>query len=147
MKKRNYLFVVGIGVALVLVLGISQGHAQRCKGEMAAKSVLVAAVVASQFGDVEVDYLDIDYLNQGGTKDYAGTRSPNTRYIAAATPNKDSSDVDLYVYDGNGRLITKDTKAEPVAAVEHTPAWRGSFTYRVQMYNGNDCFGFMIFNN
>ena len=41
------------------------------------------------------------------------------------------TDLDLYVYDENGNLITSDTDLTDHCIVSFTPRWTGTFTIRV----------------
>jgi hypothetical protein len=43
-----------------------------------------------------------------------------------------AGDIDLYVYDENGRLIVVDQDADPLPIVEWVPRWTGRFTIKVK---------------
>lgn len=58
-------------------------------------------------------------------------------YLAAAVCDQDCSDVDLFLLDENGNVVSEDQdegEEGDFAVVEVTPAWTGQFTLRVRMY-------------
>jgi hypothetical protein len=73
-----------------------------------------------------------------------------TSYLAVGVCDQDCSDIDLYLLDENGNVVAEDQGGEDHAVVEVTPAWTGSFTLRVKMYECSvePChYGVAIFGN
>lgn len=106
---------------------------------------------ATTFADGDEHYLAlIDNLKnsktRGATKNYAthydcvsgnSTDSYTIRFrgneIACVVVSGDGdTDLDLYVYDQNGNLITKDIDYSDDCVVTWTPAWTGSFTIKIK---------------
>lgn len=74
-------------------------------------------------------------LSQGQTWNVPAQLYPGYDYRVIGVCDRDCADLDLVLYDASGAPITQDTSttSQPVLAVQ--PAYAGSYTLQVQMYN------------
>ena len=70
------------------------------------------------------DDLDEDQVLQVDRTLYDGLQ-----YVFVAFGDDDAQDVDLYVYDEDWNLISRDNDSSSTAVVKVTPAWTGESTF------------------
>ncbi|MBE9014220.1 DUF4148 domain-containing protein [Pseudanabaenaceae cyanobacterium LEGE 13415] len=75
----------------------------------------------------------IGRLGRGGETDITLQLDRGVRYAIFGVCDNDCRDIDLALYDDNGRLIASDTKNDDIPIVFVTPAWNARFTIRVNM--------------
>mgnify|MGYP002654655343 CR=1 FL=1 len=74
-------------------------------------------------------------LRRGGSVVIATTLYAGNSYCLAASGCEDAYDVDLAVYDENGRYIGSDTDSTRLAIVRVAPRWTGTYYLKVTMAN------------
>ena len=57
---------------------------------------------------------------------------------ARVVAHADGEDIDMYVYDEGGHLITKDTLPDDTPVCTWTPCWTGSFTIKIKNCEDSD---------
>lgn len=139
MKINKYLRRRGaLAGVMLLVLAVGLGFTSinaYASIAGARNAALAMAFALEAYGYSFVDG-DAGLLPQGGSQVVSVTLYKNNTYVMIAGGCEDAYDVDLVVYDDNGRVVGRDTDNSPVAATrEITPRWTGTFYIKVTMYN------------
>lgn len=102
----------------------------------AADSIAGAALVAVRLtnGGYRVRTDSTNTLREGYYRDYSVTLYRGNHYVIFACGDEDARDIDIYLYDKNGRLIDRDRLVDAQPVVEVSPRWSGRYTIRVKMY-------------
>ncbi len=80
------------------------------------------------------------WMRQGNdwVKLYSIVLEKGTPYRFLAAGDADAQDVDLQVLDSNGKVVAEDTKNDPEAVVDFTPAASQQYQVRVRLYASRD---------
>ena len=89
-----------------------------------------AEAKGAQRGNINGPSRDYSAVNGNSYMDYTASFVANE--LAEILVSGDGvTDLDLYVYDSNGNLITKDTDYSDDCYVRWVPAWTGRYTIRI----------------
>lgn len=80
-------------------------------------------------------YSDINYLSNRNTYSYTMYAYVNTRYKCVADGDNSSSDVDIYVYNDRGKLVSWDESTSSTATVIFDKIFSGNIYVYVKMNN------------
>jgi hypothetical protein len=75
----------------------------------------------------------IDELGSGREDDISITLDRGTSYAIVGVCDEDCNDIDLALYDDNGRLVASDVQKDDIPFIEVEPRWNARFTIRVLM--------------
>jgi hypothetical protein len=89
-----------------------------------------AEAKGAQRGNINGPSRDYDAVNGRSYMDYAASFVANQLAEVLVSGDGDT-DLDLYVYDSNGNLITSDTDYSDDCYVRWIPAWTGRYTIRI----------------
>jgi len=78
---------------------------------------------------------DTDRLLEGQTMTYEFVLVGGVSYVFMACGDDATRDLDIYVYDEDGYLVSQDRERDATPVVEITPRWTGSYRVRVAMYD------------
>lgn len=87
-------------------------------------------------------------LPRSGRQDVTVNLRAGKAYRILGVCDDDCRDLDMALYDENGKLIDKDQKDNDLPAVSVTPRWDGPFTVRTTMAScrtGQCLYGFEVF--
>ena len=79
---------------------------------------------------------DSDRLSPGQSMKYTVTLYAGVTYVLFAAGDASIRDLDIYLYDENGNLISKDTQTDRYPVVTVTPRWTGPFRMYVKNHRG-----------
>lgn len=109
---------------------------------------LTGLAAASTFSDFHTqldDWQDMGYeeayggvngnLRNGQTVDWTYKAYAGERYLNFAVCDEDCGDIDLYLYDQNGRLVAKDTDRDSIPFVAWTVSATQTLKVVVKMEN------------
>lgn len=127
-----------VSLTLLLVLALTLLPVPGPKAEASPTDAELCAALLSgvgALGGYRLRGADTDALREDYYMDYTVTLYRNTDYIILACGDETVRDIDLYIYDDNGNLVSQDraTDAAPVAQI--TPRWTAPFKVRVSMYD------------
>jgi hypothetical protein len=94
----------------------------------AATAVLVPALAPAQ--STAPGASQIEVVRPFATDEYRIV-VPAGQFTRLTVRGQSCTDLDLYVYDENGRLIVSDTDCTSLCIVSWTPRWTGPFFIRV----------------
>lgn len=89
-----------------------------------------AEAKGAQRGNINGPSRDYSAVNGNSYMDYTASFVANELAEILVSGDGDT-DLDLYVYDSNGNLITKDTDYSDDCYVRWVPAWTGRYTIRI----------------
>jgi hypothetical protein len=75
----------------------------------------------------------IDELGSGREDDISITLDRGTSYAIVGVCDEDCNDIDLALYDDNGRLVASDVQKDDIPFIKVEPRWNARFTIRVLM--------------
>jgi hypothetical protein len=93
---------------------------------------------------------DVDTLNEGQTMNYTLTLRSGRNYAILGACDEDCADLDLYLYDGNGDLISNDAETDSYPEVRVSVSRGGEFYLKVTMYgcSSEPCYyGFQVYGD
>lgn len=94
---------------------------------------LVQAARYVGLGGYQYRDADAGTMNPRSREHLTVTLRAGTDYRFVSVCDQDCSDVDLRLYDENGRLIDADVAYDDTPVVGVTPRWTGQFTVEVSM--------------
>lgn len=127
---KSMRFAAGFAM---LVGGASAAVAQDYRGHINTQLDLIK-LVAARDGYRESHDRTIELVNGGQRPSHSITLRSGSDYIIAAVCDQDCNDVDLEVFDENGRSIGSDADSSDIAMVRISPRWTGSFSVRPHLY-------------
>ena len=139
MKNKKYLrsriALAGI-ILLVLAVGLGFTPTHTYASIAGAENAALLYAIAMEANGYRFVGADAGLLPLGGSQLVSVTLYQNNTYVIIAGGCEDAFDVDIVVYDGNGREITRDTTNSAVAVTpEITVRRTGTFYIRVTMFN------------
>jgi hypothetical protein len=102
-----------------------------------ALAVLIPAQAAS-------DDPIIRGIGRGETKSFTVYLEGGITYAIAAIAGDEAMDLDLELYDDNGRFCVEDTASDASAVVTWTPCWSGTFTFEVKNCGAGGLMGIAV---
>lgn len=126
--KAITLFIL----ALCLTFFISPAEATTAQAK--SRAYKIASVLKKKGLKFRNDYWH-GLLKRKGSTTIKTTLKKNTKYVLIGGGCGDAYDVDIILYDENGKEVTRDTKVDAVPIVYVTPKWSGTFYIKVQMAN------------
>ncbi len=136
MNKK--IFIVGFLLVAIFLSGFSS-PCQATQQSALDNAILVIRSISSQFGGLITwrtnanDFKSV-YLRTGESYTYQNYFYKNTSYFIAAVGCDDAKDIDIALFDENGREVDKDISTNNWGMVKVTPRWSGSFIVKVVMY-------------
>jgi hypothetical protein len=125
---------------MVLVLTIGVSKANQYESE---RNLIIAAAIAQQYligqgfgGQLNFFDAQTQWRNPGSTIVMFRSLSPGNRYCFVASGDNNASDVDIYVYDSQGRLVTRDQHTDRNAyALFQVNYYTETFKIVVKLYS------------
>jgi hypothetical protein len=143
--KRNVIFPLILSLAITAAP--STAVAATSDRSYVEGEIFAAALLFLMGGAVPVlDRYDRLYSGYYGT--WTLTLNKGVSYGLLAACDQSCGDIDLELYDENGRLVASDLKSDGYPFVGVTPRWSGEFTLKVTMVTCRDqpcLYGFGLF--
>ena len=96
---------------------------------------LVQKMKAEGYSVSTIQYAD---LYAGSSARYWKTFYSGSKYIIVAFPEESGvNDIDVYLYDDDGSLLTQDTDASPFAVLEYAPYTTRNMKVVIKNYGSN----------
>ena len=86
----------------------------------------------------------IDYLSEGRKDSYSVTLYRGNDYIIAGVGDGGIRDLDVYLYDEEGTLLMKDTKAKNLTALKFHVNSTETYIVKVKAYKGSGYYSLVI---
>jgi hypothetical protein len=77
----------------------------------------------------------IGSLRKSSTANITYSLRSSTAYTFVAACDNDCSDIDVWLYDGQGNEISRDVEPDSMPIVFAQPRYNDTFTLKVKMYN------------
>ncbi|GMV40797.1 MAG: hypothetical protein AMXMBFR64_25130 [Myxococcales bacterium] len=123
-----------LGLVAGLAVGLQPSETFATK-DQARRAALATAISLEAVGFRFRDQFNMGLLRRGQIAKVRLTLSAGTDYALVAAGCGDAYDVDVHLFDENGNLIDRDRDAAPIAVVQVTPKWTGTFYALVTMYD------------
>lgn len=143
-RQRSRIILILLCVA---VLGSSAVALAQFYGQVRVQLDTIEVVV-KDFDFQRTHAYTLDTLRRGQSDSFNVTLQRGWTYAIASVCDEDCDDIDISLYDENGRIIDVDESSTDYPIVKVTPRWTGRFTVRVKMYSchATDCvYGIGIF--
>lgn len=118
-------------LATALMVSVSATAGEITSGQMDAVSLFALADGYTQSGKDK-----FDVLTEDDNDTYTYQLVQGKRYKFVGTCDEDCDDLDLEIYDRNGRLIDADASIDDLPVVDFRAPYTGSYTLKVSL---EDC--------
>jgi len=77
----------------------------------------------------------IGVLDNGESSVFSRTFYQDNEYVLVVTGSKRARDIDVYVFDDDGRLVAQDSDASPISVNTFKADYTGTYYIKVVMYD------------
>ncbi len=132
---RNKLFKMSACAAILSITGLAGADTNRYEEVVQAQILAVSEVVFESFNSADpVEYFDGTVASDGNVS-FDLPVYPDRTYALIGACDQDCGDIDLYVRDGSGYEIDKDTETDDSPVVTFTSQRGETYSARLRMYN------------
>ena len=137
-KKATNYWVLLVLISAFMATSLAPTMSQASNSTSLLKLMLIKQKLKSDSnGSVDCrSHTRGKYLRKG--RSYTRTTKLYKGYTYAVVGAGDAnvSDLDIIIYDENGRQVDKDTQSDALPIVKVSPRWTGNFRIKVKMYDG-----------
>ncbi|MBX2891512.1 MAG: hypothetical protein KF734_11325 [Saprospiraceae bacterium] len=136
MKRSTFLLIPALFFCLSVKAQRECGPPKYMRQAMA--NVVAKGILLNDLSDMGF-HKDVcmmgTYLSAGETVGFTTQLSSGVAYAFVGGGDDDVTDLDIFLYDAQGKELTKDTKTDNSPLVTYTPATTGSYTVKVKMFS------------
>ncbi len=137
MEEQNMnkkIFIVGFLLVAIFLSGFSSP----CQATQQSALDNAVLVIRSLAGNItwrtSSNDVQSSFLRTGESYTYQNYFYAGSSYFILAVGCNDATDIDIILYDENGKQVDKDATTDRWGLVKVTPRWSGKFYVKVVMY-------------